>query len=218
MASINWDSTNKRDYEAGLDRVVLYPQEGPGVPWFGVMSIDEQPTGGEIESYYMDGVKYLMVSSAEEFEADISVVNYPEEFRESLGIKHLAMGLLAPQQPKLPFGLSYRTQIGSDTKSVGFAYKLHFVYNAMIGSTTSTNSTLRDTPVMQSFSWRIKTKPIPFPGVTPLSHLVIDSRDADPEYLEYAESFLYGSTDEDPYLLSPGELLTIMSGYELDDE
>ena len=215
MSSISWDSQNQRFFEAGLDRVVLYPVDGPGVPFYGVVSLEEKPSGGEIESFYIDQRKYLMISSYEEFGATLAAVNYPVEFRECLGIKHLAYGLMATQQPKKPFGLSYRTKIGSDTKDVGFAYKLHLVYNAMVGPTTITNTTLRDTPSMQSFSWTISTRPVPFPGLTPLSHLVIDSREVEQHYLEYLESFLYGLGNTDPMILNPGEVLSIMSGYTL---
>ena len=58
MVAINWNSTGKRSYEAGLDRVVLYTQTSDPVPWFGFRSYEESISGGEAEPYYIDGIKY----------------------------------------------------------------------------------------------------------------------------------------------------------------
>ena len=217
MTKIDWDSRGRRVYEGGLDRVVLYTKDSPGVPWFGVASINEQGNDGKIKSYYMDGIKYLMVSSYEEFGASISAVNYPPEFAPCIGEKQLAFGLTATRQRREMFGLSYRTLIGSDTQDLGMGYKIHMVYNAMVSPASIAHSTLRESVSLQSYSWRIDTKPIPFPGVQALSHLVIDSREVEKETLLYLESFIYGSEEEDPVQLQPGQILTILSGYELED-
>ena len=63
MTAINWDSRSKRLYEAGLDRGVLYTRGNPGVPWYGLRSIEESIDGGEPQPYYMDGIKYLNIAS-----------------------------------------------------------------------------------------------------------------------------------------------------------
>ena len=111
MVAINWNSTGKRSYEAGLDRVVLYTQTSDPVPWFGFRSYEESISGGEAEPYYIDGIKYLNIPSPEDYKASISSVGYPQEFRECDGSRQLAAGLTVTQQERRPFSLSYRTQV-----------------------------------------------------------------------------------------------------------
>lgn len=220
MAEIDWNSSGHRVYEAGLDRVVLYTYGHPAVPWFGVASLEESSYGGEIESFYRDGIKYLMVSAHEEFQATLSAVNFPPEFASCNGIRSLANGLFITQQKRHPFNLTYRTQIWSDREPLGSAYKIHFIYNAMANPTNASHSTLRQEPTMESFSWNIVTKPMVFPGTDPLSHLVVDSRYADPADLEHLEELIYGTDEQDPLLLSPGQVLSVLSGipFEFGDD
>ena len=212
MTAINWNSVARRKIEAGVDRVVLYDPQGNGIPWFGVNGIQEQPSGGAIESYYLDGVKYLMVSGSEEYAATISAISYPDEFRRCIGTRSLGFGLSATQQKREPFSLCYRTLIGSDTKPMGSDYKLHVIYNAMTRPGSVSNTTLQKNPTLQTYNWSIETKPIVFPGMDPLSHLIIDSRETELIGLVELESYLYGSYTREPTLLSPGSILALLSG------
>lgn len=85
MARLGWGIPGSRVYETGVDRGVLYVGEQAGVPWVGLSSVDESPTGGSAKAYYIDGVKYLNVASAEEFEATINAFTYPPEFDQCDG-------------------------------------------------------------------------------------------------------------------------------------
>lgn len=216
MVAINWDSTGTRHYETGLDRVVLYTYGNPGVPWFGFRSIEESPNGGDPLPYYIDGVKYLNISSVEEYESRISAIQAPEEFGPCDGTEYLANGLYVTQQARRPFSMSYRSMIGSDTQEVGYAYKIHIVYNVTTSPPERTYASLQSEPTMEIRNWNLTSKPIPFPGLKPISHLIVDSRQADKNYLATLESYLYGSKSRDPMLLNPGQILAILSGEEVD--
>lgn len=46
MAELVWGGNGQRYFETGIDRGVLYPRVGPGVPWNGLTGISEKPDGG----------------------------------------------------------------------------------------------------------------------------------------------------------------------------
>src|SRR5688572_12204535 len=114
MPRIVWNVAGSRHFEAGVDRGVLYIDSEPGIPWIGLTSVEESPVGGEIRAYYVDGVKYLQVSGDEEFEATVKAYTYPVEFSVCDGTAQIRPGLFFDQQPRKPFGFSYRTLIGND--------------------------------------------------------------------------------------------------------
>ena len=106
MTRLEWDKAGERFFETGVDRVVLYPSGAPGVPWNGVVSIDETVAGGDVESLYFDGNKYLDIAANEDFSATLAAYSSPSEFSICEGIKSLAPGLFVGQQPRTTFGLS----------------------------------------------------------------------------------------------------------------
>jgi hypothetical protein len=195
MTRLDWNTVGSRFYEAGVDRGVLYVDGYPGVPWNGLTSVEESPSGGESKSFYIDGVKYMAVPSLEEFEGTITAFTYPDEFARCDGTVEPRSGLFLTHQRRKSFGLSYRTMIGNDhTDSYG--YKLHIIYNALTSPTQRSNQSLKDSSDPNDFSWKITCKPPPMAGYRPTSHVVIDSRDTDPSVLAAIEDILYGS-DED---------------------
>ena len=216
MAAINWDSSGQRFYETGLDKVVLYTYGNPGVPWFGFRSIEESSSGGEKQPYYIDGIKYLNISASEEYTASISAIGAPPEFGPCDGTQLLANGLYVTQQVRQPFSLSYKSLIGSDTQELGYAYKLHIIYNVLAEPSSRTYGSLQSQPTMDVQTWSLTSKPIPYPGVKPISHIVIDSRETDLYRLSIIESYLYGSILREPMLLNPGQLVAILSGEAVD--
>lgn len=212
MAAINWDSTSLRTYEAGLDKVVLYTYGNPGVPWFSFRSFEESISGGDARPYFIDGYKYLNLAAAEEFGASFKSIGYPPEFEACDGIQVLAAGLYVTQQKRKPFSLCFRTLLGSDTVPLGTNYKIHLVYNALAEPSNRSHVTLQNDPSMETLQWTITSKPIKFPGIKPLSHLIIDSRTANPVYLKTLENYLYGSVTNEPLLPDPGQVAAILSG------
>lgn len=215
MAKIQWDQTGERYYDVGVDRGVLYVAnpfgDYLGVPWNGLISISEEPTGGAPKPLYFDGYKYLNLATAEEFEATIEAFSNPEEFLRCDGVDQIQNGLYVTQQPRIPFGLSYRTMIGNDVEGTQKGYKIHIVYNALSSPAQKSYETIGETTEPLVLSWHITTLAPRITNKRPTAHLVIDSRFTPEAILNEVEDVLYG-TDDDFAMLPPvDELIAIFS-------
>lgn len=211
MARLNWSAVGERFYETGVDRGVLYVGDIPGVAWTGLTSVSESPTGGEAKPYYIDGIKYLNLSSAEEFEATIEAFASPPEFGPCDGTASIQNGLFVTQQPRKSFGLSYRTKIGNDVDGSDYGYKIHLVYNALAAPSGRSNNTMGDSTDPIGLSWAITTLPPAITGYKPTAHFVIDSRTTAPFRLSSIEEILYGSESGSPRLPSAQDLTSLFS-------
>lgn len=208
---IEWNNPGERTFEAGVDQGVLYPRLGPGVPWNGLTAVSEETSGGDLESLYFDGLKYLDVVAAEDFQATIEAFSAPVEFAACDGSKMLSQGLFVGQQPRQPFGLSYRTLKGNDLLGVEYGYKIHIVYNCTAAPAQKTNSTINDNVEAGTRSWEISTVPPPSSTFKPTAHVVLDSTMIEPYAMAQAEALLYGHDDSEPYLPTVAELISALA-------
>lgn len=208
MPRINWDAVGERFYEAGIDRGVLYTQGNDGVPWSGLISVVEKPSGGSAVSYYIDGQKYLNVSSNEEYSATITAYTYPEEFEVCDGTGRADTGLFVSHQRRQQFSFAYRTMIGNDTDPEA-AYKIHIVYNALAEPSDRDFASMSESPTTANFSWVITTTPPVMPGFRPSAHLVIDTRIAHPGAISDVEDILYGTDTTSARIPDLAELITV---------
>lgn len=211
MTRITWNQAGDKFYEAGVDRGVLYPRSGIGTAWNGLIRVEESVSGGEVDALYLDGVKYLDFIAAEDFAATIEAFSAPEAFSECDGTKMLSPGLMVTQQPRYPFGMSYRTLIGNDVDGTDYGYKLHLVYNATASPSSRTNATLSDTVTPGTRSWTIQTVPPAASSYRPTAHLVVDSTKATASKLANLENRLYGSSSLTPSLPDPATVISILS-------
>lgn len=214
MTRIDWTGTGQRFFEAGVDRGVLYVGSDPGVPWIGLVKVDESRSGGKSKPRYLDGVKISNGFQPQEFEAKIEAFTYPAEFEVCDGTKVVANGLRVTQQRRKPFNLVYRSRIGNDVDGLDHAYKIHILYNIMAEPTDREYETLSDDNSPITFSWDITTRGEPVLGLFPSAHYTIDSRDTPVELLLQIEDILYGSDEIDPRLPGPGELGFIFDSFE----
>ena len=179
MSKLKWDQVGERIAETGVDQGVLYPFAsttfGEGVPWNGLTSVNEAPTGGEPSPFYADNQKYLELMSEEEFAASIGCYTYPDEFKACVGETEMVPGVTIGQQTHKMFGFSYRTKIINDTNGMDHGFKIHLVYNALAGVTARDHTTMNDSPELEEISYDITTTKVPVTGGKPTSHLVIDS-------------------------------------------
>ena len=179
MSKLKWDQVGERIAETGVDQGVLYPFAsttfGDGVPWNGLTSVNEAPTGGEPSPFYADNQKYLELMSEEEFAASIGCYTYPDEFKACVGETEMVTGVTIGQQTHKMFGFSYRTKIIYDTNGMDHGFKIHLVYNALAGVTSRDHTTMNDSPELEEISYDITTTKVPVTGGKPTSHLVIDS-------------------------------------------
>ena len=192
MSRVEWNKPGEKYFEAGVDQGVLYPRVGPGVPWNGLVSVREDSSGGELESLHFDGIKYLDVAAAEDFQATVEAFGAPHEFNASDGVKALSPGLYATQQPRKTFGLCYRTLLGNDLQGADCGYKLHLVYNCTATPSSRTHKTLAGNVTADTQSWGIYTVPPPANTFRPTAHLVIDSTKVNPYLMGNLETVLYG--------------------------
>lgn len=214
MTRLAWGSHGERFFEAGVDRGVLYLPGLNGVPWNGLKAVNESPTGGEPQPYYVDGFKYLNVASAEEYKATLEAYTSPPVFAQCEGTMAISNGLFATQQPRRPFNLSYRTLVGNDAEGVEHGYKIHIVYNALAAPAARNNQTTASgssSPL--GLSWSITTTPPKMTGLKPTAHFVIDSRFTPRGLMAEIEDILYGSDNNEPYLPTATELIDIMNNY-----
>ena len=208
--TIQWDDKTKMSFQAGLDRGVLYLQDGTTVPWNGLTSVNTyDEANAEVESYYVDGLKLLDVSGYGEFEADLSAFTTPKEFDRCVGLGEVNRGLSVAGQQRESFGLSYRTLVGDPQNGLRRGYKIHLIYGATALSESENHETLSDDPAAMSLSWKLKTVAQHIPGRAPSAHLIIDTRYMYPSSVTALEAVLYGA-DQPPRLPTPTEVLDII--------
>lgn len=209
MTRVTWNDVGQRLFHAGVNRGMLYV-ENVAVPWNGLMSITEAPTGGVAQPYYLDGRKILSISALEEYSATIETLAAPIEFAPCAGRLRLSPGLFVTDQPKPMFSFSYRTLIGNDVLSTSFGYKLHVVYNATAKISDFSHGTISDSPSVSAYSFDVETVPVLVAGFKPTAHIVIDSR-LDSDILAQVESILYGDNTDDPRVPTASELVTLLA-------
>lgn len=211
MARLKWDQPGTRYFETGVDQGVLYVQNEVGVAWPGLISVSESPVGGEPRPFYLDGIKYLNLLSAEEYEATIEAFSYPTEFTRCNGVEQIHQGLFATQQQRIPFSMSYRTLVGNDTQGLKHGYKIHIVYGLLAAPSARASKTTGDRVDADPYSWRVSSLPPNVSGRRPTTHFVIDSRHAPPSKLSEVLDILYGTDTITPRLPSAEELILLFA-------
>jgi hypothetical protein len=208
MTKLNWDALGERFYEQGVDRGALYIAS-VGYAWSGLVSVSESLSGGEAKPYYIDGFKYANIAGSEEFGATIEAFSCPPEFGPCDGLAQIHNGLVATQQPRKPFDLTYRTRIGNDVDGYDHGYKVHLVYRALAAPSAQKFASLGQKDDPNTRSWDISTMPPAISGYRPTAHFVVDSRTADPATLSQLEDLLYGTDTADAVMPTVPALLTL---------
>lgn len=214
MTRIDWAGTGQRFFEAGIDRGVLYVGSNPGVPWIGLVAVNQSQSGGQAKPRYMDGIKIGNFASPEEFEATIEAFTYPTEFEQCDGTALVQNGLKVTQQRRQPFHMVYRTKVGNDVEGLDLAYKIHIIYNARAEPSDHAFRTLSDQNEPRLFTWHVTTRAELVSGLFPSAHYMVDSRDVPAELLQELEDILYGDSVREPSIPSPGELVFLFDSFE----
>lgn len=225
MSKLVWDAVSEHLYETGTDHGVLYPQATSGeyedgVAWNGITGVDESPEGGENNAKYADNIKYLNLTSAEEWKGTIKAFTYPPEFEPCDGSAQIVEGVHIGQQERKPFGFCYRTLIGNDTEGTDHGYKLHLLYGLKAEPSDKSYETVNDDPDAIEFSWDCASTPVNVPGYKPTSCITIDSTafkaEAKKALLTALEDKLYGTNGSGggegtaPRLPDPAEVFTTL--------
>jgi len=215
MSRIEWDQIGQKVYETGVDHGVLFVQNSDGayplgVPWNGLISVTESPTGATNTSNYADNQKYMNQISIEEFEGTVEAYTYPPEFGVCDGSAAIAKGIFIGQQTRSSFGLCYRSLVGNDIQNTKYGSKIHMIYGAVVAPSEKGYTTINDSPDAITFSWSITTTPVAVPGFEPTSTLTIDTTLADTESVKILEDILYGTADVEPRLPLPAEIIQLV--------
>ncbi|MFQ7452914.1 MAG: hypothetical protein ACLRNQ_17620 [Flavonifractor plautii] len=139
-----------------------------GVPWNGITGITESPSGAEPNNLYADNIKYLVLVGAEDFGLTVECYTYPDEWEECDGSAEIAPGVVAGQQNRKVFGLSYRTKLGNDVDGQDHGYKLHLVYGGLASPSERGYQTVNDSPSPSTPAGRSPPLPWTFPATSPL--------------------------------------------------
>lgn len=217
MAKLVWDDIGERFFETGVSKGVLFVADdlggyADGVAWNGLTGITESPSGAEATALYADNIKYLSLTSAEEFGATIEAFTYPDAFAQCDGTAELATssGVYVGQQSRKMFGLVYVTKLGNDVDGDDHGYKIHIIYGAKASPSERAYQTVNDSPEAITFSWELTTTPVAVTGFKPTASLVIDSTKISALDLATIEDSLFGDTSTEPTLLTPNEILAIV--------
>lgn len=214
MSKLIWDKSGERFYETGVQKGVLYTKNTEnawiGVAWNGLTAVTESPSGAEATPLYADDIKYLNLTSAEEFGGTIEAYMYPDEFKACVGESELLAGITIGQQTRRPFGFCYRTALGSDTDGIDHGYKLHIIYNALASVSERAYATINDSPEAITFSWEFSSTPVEVDGFKPTALVTVDSTKIEKSKLEALEAALYGSDSEEPTLPMPNEIVALL--------
>ncbi|QFG09314.1 major tail protein [Arthrobacter phage Sloopyjoe] len=209
MTKLNWDAEGSRLFNTGIDRGVLYLEDGTGIVWNGLTSVTESPSETSLKSRYFEGVKYQTKSGNMEYNGSIEAYTYPMEFEEYDGTLN-DNGFVAYHQKRKPFGLSYRTIKGNDTAGEEHGHEIHILYNVLAEPSSRDYETLSDDLDPTMFSWDFTTMPLRIladPEFTPSSHVIIDTTKMYDTERRFIEEYLYGSDDQDPRIPTIDELI-----------
>jgi hypothetical protein len=206
MAKLEWGRIEDRTFETGVERGVLYPLDGPGVAWNGLVDVTEK-VSREVKSYYLDGIKFLDHYVLGSYSAKLSAFTYPEELNEILGLREWIPGVRVHDQPVSPFHLSYRTLIGDPLDGLDLGYKLHLIWNLTANPSDNSFNSLANQATANTFDWDISGVQSSMWGIRPANHLSFDSRYTDPVILADIEEKLYGTDITDPQMPELVQLL-----------
>lgn len=214
--AMKWHETGKKFYETGVSNGALYVKQpggtyGTGVPWNGLINVTESPEGAESSPIYADNVKYLNLTSAEDFKATVEAYTYPDEFMVCDGSAEISKGITIGQQPRSEFGLAYKTLIGSDDKGTDAGYKLHIIYNAKAAPSEKAYASVNESPEAITFSWELTTTPVDVAGHKPTAIVTIDSRTTPEAAMTAIEDKLYGAS---PALPTPDEIVQLVAEFQ----
>jgi hypothetical protein len=222
MTKLNWDQVGQRLYETGVDHGVLYIPDGAGAynngyAWNGLVTVTESPSGAEATPQYADNIKYLNLTSAEDFGATIEAFTYPPEFGQCDGSAQPETGVFLGQQNRTTFGLVYRTRVGNDLEGTDHGYKLHLIYGAQAAPSERAYGTVNDSPEAITFSWELTTTPVGVGTISgvdykPTASLTVDSTTADAGSLTELEELLFGTAGADPRLPLPADVIALFAG------
>jgi len=210
MTALQWDAVGARQYQAGLDRGVLYTADGDGVAWSGLLSVNED-RARDIKEFYFDGFKYLEQYRPKVYTGKIQAFTYPALLEELIGSPQYAPGVFLHDQTSQFFNLSYRTLIANDVEGTEHGYKINVIYNVRAIPSGLSFSTLSSGFTATTFEWALTGMPNIIAGANPTNRISLDSRLVPADILAAVEATLYGSNFADSELPAMADFLDLVA-------
>lgn len=211
MTRVTWDASGQRLYQTGIDRGMIYLEDGTVSTWNGLVSVTESPSGGDAVPTYIDGQKVINVPGGENYEATIESMSLPLKAAACAGWGILQNGLYADNQVKQSFGFSYRTLIGNDVSGTDLAYRIHLIFNCTAKASDFTHETVKDQLSIKPYSWGITAVPVSFPNLRPTAHVIFDTRVQTPPTITAIEAILYGDDNGNAVMPTPDQISLLLS-------
>lgn len=216
MAKLKWDQVGERLYETGTSKGVLFVQDDlgayeSGVAWNGLISVKKTPDGAEENALHADNMKYLSLMSAENLKGSIDAYTYPDEFEECDGSASVHPGVYVGQQTRKPFGMTYNTIVGNDTKGNSYGEKLHIIYNAKVSPSERAYETVNDDPDAITFTWDFSTTPVDLSdiGLEPSAGITISKVEVGDAVWKKLIDKIHGTEEEEPTLPTLQEVIAM---------
>lgn len=211
---ITWDAPEDRIFEYGVSKGVHYMKDDNGdyanaAAWNGLINVTDKPTGADSTKLYADGIEYANLRANERYESSIEAYTYPEQFAACDGCAEPIPGVSVGQQKRVPFGLCWRTEVGSAADS-DLGYKLHLAYGLTVSPAEQSHATINESIEAETFSWDAEGSPVPIKNLKPSAKIAIDSRKFSPEKMKALEDILYGSDQKDARLPLPDEVFDLL--------
>lgn len=203
MARAVWSAHWSRRAELGLDRGMLYVDDGSSV-WDGLVTAKIGIDGGQLTPRYFEGQKYVSVERPSYAKGTLEVFSFPDLFEQCIGITSVTPSFQAHNQPRVRFDFAYRSRIIDQSGIIG--HKIHLWYNAMATITESTHATINKTPEASTFVFELDLLPNQLPGFQPTAYYTVNTTKLDQVALAAFEDILYGSDNTNPVLPPPAEL------------
>lgn len=222
MTRLQWNAAGYNKFQAGVERGVLYVRDssgnyGDGVPWSGLTTVTESPSGAEPNKQYADNKVYVILKSAEEFAATIEAFWSPKEFDQCDGSATPVAGLHLGQQARKSFGFSWVSLLGDELVGTDLGRRMHFAYGCNAAPSERANATLNESPEAGGLSWEVSTNPVDVGTINgvayrPVAHVYVDSTEVSAATWQALEDIAYGSASGEPRLPMPQELFDLING------
>lgn len=177
-------------HEYGLSRGMIYPDNGPGLPWPGLVKVTPK-LKHNMYPIYDNGKKYDIIGLPEATGIDVTALTLPTYVAEAVGFSMDSSGIMYDEQELGMFSLAYRTE----TENNG--HKLVVQFNIMASLNDASAQTLEETVTPSEFTISGESVPESLGLRKRASRIELSTRNTDRELLAaFDDALRTGSMSE----------------------
>lgn len=177
-------------HEYGLSRGMIYPDNGPGLPWPGLVKVTPK-LKHNMYPIYDNGKKYDIIGLPEATGIDVMALTLPTYVAEAVGFSMDSSGIMYDEQELGMFSLAYRTE----TENNG--HKLVVQFNIMASLNDASAQTLEETVTPSEFTISGESVPESLGLRKRASRIELSTRNTDRELLAaFDDALRTGSMSE----------------------